>query len=197
MKNIFCFLAALFLLQSVYAQAPARGKVVLTNHNIMEGIIDVNAFINSAIVTLEDGRQLTYHASMIEEIVTVDECGEQQLYRCYDYRSSSFFDRLEKKIFYVLAEGNITLLRRTFEYDVFDASDEYEIEEWYYYTEKEVRRIKNFKRQVLPLMADYKQDMKVFRERNNIKRLNKEGNIYLMVSYYNRISHLDELSFQY
>lgn len=198
MKKSFYLIILSFLLQwSVYGQAPATGNILLTNGKVVEGIIDINSFINSAIVTVEDGRQLTYHASMIEEINTVDECDNVLTYRSYDYRSNNFFDRLEKKLFQVLSEGNITLLRRTFEYDVFDASDEYEVEEWYYYAGNKIHRIKRFKRQVLPLMEDYEEDMKVFRERNKIKNLNKEANMFLMVSYYNRISKLEGLTFRY
>lgn len=195
MKKLF-YLTAFFILSqwSVYGQAPATGSILLTNGKVVEGMIDINSFINSAIVTLEDGRQLTYHASMIREISTIDECDNVLTYRSYDYRSSSFFDRLEKKLFQVLSDGNITLLRRTFEYDVFDASDEYEIEEWYYYNENKINRIKSFKRQVLPLMADYEADMEVFRKRNKIKNLNKEASMFLMVSYYNSISKTDAVS---
>lgn len=184
-----------FFYYSVYAQEPAPGKVMLSNGKIVMGEVDINSFTNSAIVTLDDGRQLTYHASMIQEIVTKDACEQERIYRCLTYRSNIFFDRREKKLFQVLNDGNITLLRRVFEYDVFDASDEYEIEEWYYYTESKVHRIKNFKRQVLPLMEDYEKDMKTFRERNKIRNLNKEVNMYLMVSFYNRISELNAMMY--
>lgn len=182
-----------FFYCSVCAQEPSPGKVLLNNNKVISGTIDINSFNNSAIVTMDDGRQLTYHASMIREIVTVDACEQERIYRCLTYRSSIFFDRPEKKLFQVLNDGNITLLRRVFEYDVFDASDEYEIEEWYYYKENKVHRIKSFKRQVLPLMEDHEKDMRTFRERNKIKNLNKEVNMYLMVSFYNRISELNAM----
>lgn len=194
MKKLLSLAITYFLIQgAAFAQEPAFGKVRLVHEKEVAGVIDINSFINSAIVTLEDGRQQTYHASMIEEIVTVDECDRERIYRCFDYRSNGFFDRLEKKLFQVVNDGNITLLRRVFEYDVFDAADEYEIEEYYFYHGEKVHRIKNFRRQVMPLMSDHSRSMEVFRERNKIKHLNKEGNMYLMVSYYNRISQSDAL----
>lgn len=195
MKKIFSLTLLSFIISfNARAQMPTEGTIVLTNGNIVEGIIDINSFINSAMVTLQDGRQLTYHGSMIKEITTVDDCEYEQAYRTYDYRSSGFFDRMEKKIFQVIAEGDITLLRRIFEYDVFDASDEYEIEEWYYLSDNKIRRIRSFRRQVLPLMEDQESEMQLFKDRNNIKNLNKDVNMYLMVSYYNRLSKLAVVS---
>lgn len=196
-KSYYLIIFFLLWQWATYGQEATTGKVLLTNGKVIEGTVDINSFINSAIVTLDDGRQLTYHASMIEGIQTVDECNHVQIYRSYDYRSNGFFDRLEKKLFQVLSDGNITLLRRTFEYDVFDANDEYEIEEWYYYTGNKVNRIKSFRRQVIPLMEDYEKDMKVFRQRNKIKNLNKEANMLLMVSYYNQISKLDVVTYKH
>lgn len=178
---------------TLWAQAPRNGKVILNNREVISGEVDTNAFINSAVVTTEDGRQLTYHASMIHGIETVDECDFHRAYRCFDYRSNSFFDRLEKKIFQVIAEGEVTLLRRVFEYDVFDATDDYTVEEFYFVDENnKIKRIRNFKRQVMPLMEDFAEEMEVFRERNKMGNLNRELNMYLMVSYYNRISSLEE-----
>lgn len=179
-----------FLLQtSLYAQVPSEGKVKLNNQEIIHGIVDINSFINSAVVTTSDGRQLTYHASMISTIETIDECDFSREYRCYDYRSNSFFDRMEKKLFQVISDGEITLLRRIFEYDVFDASDEYTVEEFYFIDEdKEVKRLRSFKRQILPLMESHKEDMDVFRKRNSIHNLNKEVNMYLMITYFNRLN---------
>ena len=180
---------------SLYAQAPHSGSVILTNQTQVEGKVDINSFINSAIVTTPDERQLTYHASMIDEIVTVDDCDQMRTFRWYDYRSNSFFDRMEKKLFQVVSDGSIVLLRRVFEYDIFDADDEYTVQEWYYVTEKnKVERIRNFRRQVLPLMNDYAEEMQAFRSRNNIKlrRLNDEVSMFLMVSYYNRLHTLEE-----
>lgn len=178
---------------TLWAQAPRNGKVILNNREVISGEVDINAFINSAVVTTEDGRQLTYHASMIHGIETVDECDFRRAYRCFDYRSNSFFDRLEKKIFQVIAEGEVTLLRRVFEYDVFDATDDYTVEEFYFVDENnKIKRIRNFKRQVMPLMEDFAEEMEVFRERNKMGNLNRELNMYLMVSYYNRISSLEE-----
>lgn len=172
---------------SLQAQAPTSGSLLLTNHNQVDGIVDINSFINSAIVTTDDDRQLTYHASMIEEIVTVDECDQVRTFRCYDYRSNSFFDRMEKKLFQVMNNGPIVLLRRVFEYDIFDASDDYTVEEWYYIKKGKVERIRNFRRQVLPLMDDQAKAMNEFRERNKIRSLNNEVNMYLMVSFYNQL----------
>ncbi len=198
MKYLFSLLTALVLFQvTLCAQTPAEGSVLLTNGKVITGIVDINSFINSAVVTTDDGRQLTYHASMIDAVSTKDECDNVLQYRTYDYRSNSFFDRMEKKLFQVVIQGDITLLKRVFEYDVFDASDEYEIEDWYYYAGNKVHRIKNFRRQVLPLMASHQDEMNIFRKRNKIKNLNKEASMYLMVSYYNRISNLESLSFQY
>ena len=185
----------LFCLYSVvtWAQAPQEGKILLTNQAIIEGVVDVNSFINSAVVTTEDGRQLTYHASMIDQIVTVDECDRIQQYKTFDYRSNSFFDRMEKKLFQVVEEGKITLLRRIFEYDVFDAEDEYEIEEWYYTTtDDKVRRIKSFRRQLLPLMTDHSREMHTFKKRNRLGNLNREANMYLMVAHYNTLRAAEE-----
>ena len=88
--------------------------------------------------------------------------------------------------------GEITLLRRVFEYDVFDAEDEYEVEEWYYTTGDKVRRIKSFRRQVLPLMDAYAQEMKTFKKRNHLRRLNREASMYLMVAHYNVLSAAKE-----
>ena len=185
--------ALLYLYAAIgWAQAPQQGKVLLTNQTIIEGVVDVNSFINSAVVTTEDGRQLTYHASMIDQIVTMDECDRIRQYKTLDYRSNSFFDRMEKKLFQVVERGNITLLRRIFEYDVFDAEDEYEVEEWYYTTNGRVRRIRNFRRQVLPLMADHSREMKTFRQRNHLGNLNREANMFLMVAHYNTLSATDE-----
>ena len=183
---LFCILSL-----SLFAQAPQPGQVMLKNQATIEGEIDINAFINSAVVTTQDGRQLTYHASMIDKISTVDECDRIRTYRCYDYRSSSFFDRLEKKLFHVVEDGNITLLRRIFEYDVFDADDEYTVEEWYYLDGSKVRRLRNFKRQIMPLMADYADEMQTFKEQNHLRNLNKETNMFLMISHYNAISQTE------
>ena len=183
---LFCFFTT-----SVWAQEPHPGKVLLTNQTVIEGVVDVNSFINSAVVTTEDGRQLTYHASMIDKIVTVDECDRVRQYLTLDYRSNSFFDRMEKKLFQLVEDGSITLLRRTFEYDVFDAEDEYEVEEWYYTTGKKIKRIKSFRRQVLPLMADHAQEMKTFKKRNQLGNLNREANMYLMISHYNTLRAAD------
>ena len=180
---LFCILSL-----SLFAQAPQPGQVMLKNQVTIEGEIDINAFINSAVVTTQDGRQLTYHASMIDQISTVDECDRIRTYRCYDYRSNSFFDRLEKKLFHVVEDGNITLLRRIFEYDVFDADDEYTVEEWYYLDGSKVRRLRNFKRQIMPLMADHFDEMQVFKQQNHLRNLNKEINMFLMISHYNSIS---------
>ena len=179
-----------FLLHSgLYAQAPHEGKVRLNNQEVIKGVVDINSFINSAIVTTSDGRQLTYHASMIEAIETVDECDFSREYRCYDYRSNSFFDRMEKKLFQVVSDGEITLLRRMFEYDVFDASDEYTIEEFYFVDkDNKVKRLKSFKRQILPLMDSHKEEMEIFRKRNGLHNLNKEVNMYLMITYFNRLN---------
>jgi hypothetical protein len=178
---------------ALWAQAPRNGKVILNNSEVISGTVDINSFINSAVVTSEDGRQLTYHASMISSIETIDECDFRREYRCFDYRSNSFFDRLEKKVFQVIVEGEVTLLRRVFEYDVFDASDDYKIEEFYYIDESNnIRRIRNFKRQIMPMMENFAEEMEVFRQRNRMGNLNRELNMYLMVSYYNRISSLEE-----
>ncbi|MEQ9442244.1 MAG: hypothetical protein RIG62_24600 [Cyclobacteriaceae bacterium] len=182
----------LMLSFSLQAQAPTNGSVMLTNQTQMEGLVDINSFINSAIVTTADERQLTYHASMIDEIVTVDECDRMRTFRCYDYRSNSFFDRMEKKLFQVVSDGSVVLLRRVFEYDVFDANDEYTVEEWYYVEDGKVERIRNFRRQVLPLMADHADEMKEFRHRNKLRNLNNEISMYLMVSYYNRLHAVEE-----
>ena len=189
----------LFILFSLFtftawAQEPQAGKVLLTNQTVIEGVVDVNSFINSVVVTTDDGRQLTYHASMIDEIVTTDECDRVRRYLTLDYRSNSFFDRMEKKIFQLVEDGDITLLRRTFEYDVFDAEDEYEVEEWYYTTGKKIRRIKSFRRQVLPLMTDYAQEMKTFKKRNQLGNLNRQTSMYLMVSHYNILKAADHYS---
>ncbi|MGB3585940.1 MAG: hypothetical protein WBA23_05345 [Tunicatimonas sp.] len=177
-----------------YAQAPHPGSLKLTNQNWVDGIVDINSFINSAIVTTDDERQLTYHASMIQEITTVDECDRQRTFRTFDYRSNGFFDRMEKKVFQVVSDGSVTLLRRVFEYDIFDAEDEYTVEEWYYVEEGKVERIRNFRRQVLPLMADYAKEMKEFRRLNKLRNLNNDVSMYLMVSYYNRLRSLEEQS---
>lgn len=177
---------------TLYAQEPASGSVSLTNQSQVEGVVDVNAFINSAIVTTDDERQLTYHASMINEIVTVDDCDRMRTFRSYDYRSNSFFDRMEKKLFQVVSEGSIVLLRRVFEYDIFDADDEYTVEEWYYIADNKVEKIRNFRRQVLPLMADHADEMREFRGLNKLRNLNDDISMYLMVSYYNRLQELEE-----
>ena len=182
----------LFTSFALQAQAPNQGLVVLTNQTQVEGVVDINSFINSAIVTTVDERQLTYHASMIEEIITVDECDRERTFRSYDYRSNSFFDRMEKKLFQVVNDGPIVLLRRVFEYDIFDANDEYTVEEWYYITDGRVERIRSFRRQVLPLMAAYADEIKEFRHRNKLRNLNDEISMYLLVSYYNRLHTLDE-----
>ena len=187
MKISLSILFSFFTLLA-WAQEPQKGKILLTNQTVIEGVVDVNSFINSAVVTTEDGRQLTYHASMIDKIVTVDECDQVRQYQTFDYRSNSFFDRMEKKIFQLVEYGDITLLQRTFEYDVFDEEDEYRVEEWYYTTGEKVRRIKSFRRQILPLMADHAQEMKTFKKRNQLGNLNREANIYLMVSHYNTLS---------
>jgi len=183
----------LFILHTgLFAQASHDGFVTLKSTETIQGQVDINAFINSAIVTTEDGRQLTYHASMIDHIATVDECDFRRQYRCLDYRSNSFFDRLEKKIFQVVAEGEVTLLRRVFEYDVFDASDEYSVEEFYFLNEEqEVKKLRNFRRQVLPMMDSHAEQMMDFRERNRIVNMNRELNMYLMVSFYNRLHELE------
>lgn len=178
---------------TLIAQAPHSGKIILNNQEVISGTVDINAFINSAVVTTEDGRQLTYHASMIHSIETVDECDFRREYRCYDYRSNSFFDRLEKKVFQVIAAGEVTLLRRVFEYDVFDSTDDYAVEEFYFINESnKIQRVRNFKRQVMPMMENFAEEMEVFRKRNKMGNLNRELNMYLMVSYYNRISSLEE-----
>ncbi len=173
---------------AVHAQEPQPGELLLANQTVIAGVIDINSFINSAIVTTDDGRQLTYHASMIDQITVMDECDRVRRFQTFDYRSNSFFDRMEKKLFHVVEAGEITLLRRVFEYDVFDAEDEYEVEEWYYTTGGKVRRIKNFRRQVLPLMDAYAQEMKTFKKRNHLRRLNREASMYLMVAHYNVLS---------
>ncbi|MEM8965005.1 MAG: hypothetical protein AAGE93_01200 [Bacteroidota bacterium] len=184
----------LFTTNLLQAQAPTQGSVRLTNQTEVSGMVDINSFINSAIVTTDDERQLTYHASMIEEIVTKDDCDRERNYRSFDYRSSSFFDRMEKKVFQVVSNGSITLLRRVFEYDIFDANDEYTIEEWYYIEDGKVERIRNFRRQVLPLMTDYAEEMQSFRKLNKLRNLNDDLSMYLMVSYYNRLQSLEEQS---
>jgi hypothetical protein len=178
----------------VRAQDPQPGEVLLTNQTVISGVVDINSFINSAVVTTPDGRQLTYHASMIDQITVVDECDRMRHFVTYDYRSNSFFDRMEKKLFHVVEQGEITLLRRVFEYDVFDAEDEYEVEEWYYTTGGKIRRIKSFRRQVLPLMDTYAEEMKTFKKRNRLRRLNKEAAMYLMVAHYNVLSASDATS---
>ena len=184
----------LFTTNLLQAQAPTEGSVRLTNQTEVSGMVDINSFINSAIVTTDDERQLTYHASMIEEIVTKDDCDRERNYRSFDYRSSSFFDRMEKKVFQVVSNGSITLLRRVFEYDIFDANDEYTIEEWYYIEDGKVERIRNFRRQVLPLMTDYAEEMQSFRKLNKLRNLNDDLSMFLMVSYYNRLQSLEEQS---
>jgi hypothetical protein len=176
------------------AQAPQPGSVLLTNQTRVEGVVDINSFINSAIVTTDDDRQLTYHASMIEEITTTDECDRVRTYRSFDYRSNSFFDRMEKKIFQVVNDGSLVLLRRVFEYDIFDANDEYTVEEWYYIEDDKVQRIRSFRRQVLPLMAEYADEMKQFRSLNKLRNLNDDISMYLMVSYYNRLDSFEKQS---
>lgn len=193
MRSFLLTLSLLILHTVLYAQSPQDGLVTLKSNEVISGTVDINSFSNSAVVTTEDGRQLTYHASMIQSIETVDECDFRREYRCYDYRSNSFFDRLEKKIFQVVADGEITLLRRVFEYDVFDATDEYSVEEFYYLNEEdEVKRVRSFKRQVLPMMETYAQEMDTFRERNQIVNMNRELNMYLLISYYNRLNTLQE-----
>lgn len=191
MRSFLLTLSLLTLHTALYAQAPHDGYVTLKSKEVIHGKVDINSFSNSAVVTTEDGRQLTYHASMINSVETVDECEFRREYRCYDYRSNSFFDRLEKKIFQVVADGEITLLRRVFEYDVFDASDEYSVEEFYYLNEEnKVKRVRNFRRQILPLMDTYSREMDTFRDRNQIVNMNRELNMYLLISYYNRLSNL-------
>jgi hypothetical protein len=188
MRNVLFFVLSILLHNGLFAQAPHEGVVKLNSQDVVSGVVDINSFINSAVVTMEDGRQLTYHASMIASIETVDECDFSREYRCYDYRSNSFFDRMEKKLFQVIADGEIVLLRRVFEYDVFDASDEYTIEEFYFLDkDNKVKRLRNFKRQILPIMEDYEAEVEVFRQRNGLNNLHKEINMYLIISYYNRL----------
>ncbi|MFP4091178.1 MAG: hypothetical protein ACLFUB_17055 [Cyclobacteriaceae bacterium] len=178
---------------ALMAQAPQPGKVHLKSNDVIAGVVDINSFGNSASVTTEDGRQLTYHASMISSIETTDECDFKREFRCFDYRSNSFFDRMEKKIFQVVSDGKITLLRRVFEYDVFDTTDEYTIEEWYFINKDgKVKRIRNFKRQLYPLMSSHEEAMNAFRERNQLGNLNREENMFLMVSFYNRLHNLSD-----
>jgi len=174
------------------AQAPRQGQLLLEDETI-SGIIDINSFSNAAVVTTPSGQKYTYHASMIKSIQTIDECDFLRTYRCYEYRSNSFFDRREKKIFQVISEGEITLLRRIFEYDVFDASDEYTIDEFYVMdANHKIKRIRNFKRQVLPLMGAHAEKISVFCDRNQMRRLNKGINMYLIISYYNRLKSIEE-----
>lgn len=192
MKSGSIFILFLLLHTAVLAQAPHSGKVQLKNGESISGTVDINSFINSAVVTSADGRQLTYHASMIESIKTVDECDFAREYRCFDYRSNSFFDRMEKKLFQVVTDGEVVLLRRIFEYDVFDATDDYTIEEFYYVDDNnKVKRIRNFKRQILPMMDTYATEVETFRKRNHIHNMNREDNMYLMVSYFNRLSSME------
>lgn len=194
--NKYTLLIGFFLITTglLYAQAPQSGNVHLTNKNEINGIVDINSFINSAVVTTDDDRQLTYHASMIKEITTVDDCDRQRTFRTFDYRSNGFFDRMEKKLFQVVNDGSITLLRRVFEYDIFNSDDEYTVEEWYYLEDGKVERIRSFRRQVLPLMDDHAEEMKKFRKLNKLRNLNVDVNMYLMVSYYNRLRSLEEQS---
>ncbi|WKN42731.1 hypothetical protein [Tunicatimonas pelagia] len=195
MRKYTLLIGFLFTITSfLHAQAPLPGNLKLNNQSQVDGVVDINSFINSAIVTTLDERQLTYHASMIEEITTIDECDRQRTFRSFDYRSNRFFDRMEKKLFQVVSDGSITLLRRVFEYDIFDADDEYAVEEWYYVENGKVERIRNFRRQVLPLMVDYEEKMQEFRKLNKLRNLNNDLSMYLMVSYYNRLRSLEEQS---
>ena len=83
---LFCLLA-----WTARAQEPQPGQVVLANQTVITGVVDINSFINSAIVTTDDGRQLTYHASMIDQITVIDECDRVRRFQTFDYRSNSFF----------------------------------------------------------------------------------------------------------
>ena len=82
----------------------------------------------------------------------------------------------------------MTLLRRYLTYDVFDAEDDYEIEELYYLDDNDgPQMLKNFKKQILPLMSDKAQEIEEWQEETKTRRFKTTQDVYRCVSFYNEL----------
>jgi hypothetical protein len=189
MKSVVLVFSLALLNLTAIAQPTRWGKVYLSNQLSMEGIVDID-FGTDRIVVERDSVMLSFHSSMIDKIITVDECDNKRLYQSFEYRSDKFGDRKSKKLFQVVATGKIGLLRRVTEFDVFYADDAYTIDEWYGLVDGKVKQIKSFRKDVLPLMDDFEAEVQDFKKKNKIKSYNDGANMYLLVSYYNRISEM-------
>jgi hypothetical protein len=189
MKSVVLVFSLALLNLTAFAQPTRWGKVYLSNQLSMEGIVDID-FGTDRIVVERDSVMLSFHSSMIDKIITVDECDNKRLYQSFEYRSEKFGDRKSKKLFQVVATGKIGLLRRVTEFDVFYADDAYTIDEWYGLVDGKVKQIKSFRKDVLPLMDDFEAEVQDFKKKNKIKSYNDGANMYLLVSYYNRISEM-------
>lgn len=187
MKSVVLIFSLALLNLTAFAQPARWGTVHLSNQLSMEGIVDID-FSSDRVVVERDSVMLSFHSSMIDKIITVDECDNKRLYQSFEYRSEKFGDRKSKKLFQVVATGKISLLRRVTQFDVFYADEAYTIDEWYRVVDGKVKQIKNFKKDVLPLMEDYEDEVKDFKKKNKIRSYNDGANMYLIVSYYNRIS---------
>lgn len=187
MRSIVLVFCLAMLNLTAFAQPARWGKVQLSNQLSVEGIVDID-FATNRVVVESDSVMLSFHASMIDKIVTVDECDNKRMYQSFEFRSEKFGDRRGKKLFQVVATGKIGLLRRVTEFDVFYADEAYAVDEWFSLVDGEVDKIKNFKKDVLTLMDDFGDEVKDFKKKNKIKSYNDGGNMYLIISYYNRIS---------
>ncbi len=187
MKSVVLVFSLALLNLTTFAQPTRWGIVYLNNQMSMEGIVDID-FGTDRIVVERDSVMLSFHSSMIDRIITIDECDNQRIYQSFEYESEKFGDRKSKRLFQVVATGKIGLLRRVTEFDVFYADDAYTVDEWYGLVDGKVKQVKNFKKDLLPLMGDYEDEIQDFKKKNKIKSYNDGANMYLIITYYNRIS---------
>jgi hypothetical protein len=175
----------LFVSFSVFAweKPPTTGTVYLQSGEQVSGTISIDFWHDVVVVTNEEDQKIVNHASMIEQVVTVDQCQKARTFRVFPYDEGLH-------LFQLVTHGKIKLLRRIFDYESFGSEEGYTIDRWFVLAgNNQPEPVKNFKRQVLPLMDDRKEELEQFAEANNIKKLKRVENMFLLVSFYNSLNY--------
>lgn len=180
----------LFIPLTVFAwdNPPTTGTVYLQSGEQVSGNISIDFWHDVVVVTNEDDQKIVNHASMIEQVVTVDQCQKARTFRVFPHDKGLH-------LFQLVTHGKIKLLRRIFDYESFGSEEGYTIDRWFVLADNnQVKPVKNFKRQVLPMMNDREEELEQFAEVNNIRKLKRVENMFLLVSYYNSLNHEGWLS---
>ncbi len=193
MKHLFTLVTAFVLYYPSFAQQFLPGEVVMTNQKILNGTIAVDYATNTVIVQQEE-KKFIYHASVIEQVITINGLRQLTIYKTFDHKSKGLFDRWERKFFEIVTFGKISLVKRGIDFADEEDGDGYTMYDWYLLEQGHLKEIRNFKKDVLPKMAGHLEEMETFINENNLWNLRNGDHIYQLVSYYNRLSQRLELT---